>query len=141
MKNKIFEVGDRVYDATFGWGIVAAINKTTLLPITVKFERDKMFYTIDGKTYPTAIKPILSFTEYGFDNRFTQERLINNGDYIDKWGKFWNNKDKEDFVIKKLYTFFNKPALRFCCKINDNFIWFDNFKPLTDKQIKNLGLE
>lgn len=135
MDKEIFRKGDRVYDATFGWGTVAAINNATLLPITVKFERDKIFYTIDGKTYPTAIRPTLSFTEYTLQG-FSQERPIDYTEYIGKWGKFWDI-DVKTCIIDRLIE----------CKPDDEYYFttsefgYLNFEPLTDEQIKILNLE
>ena len=135
MKKEIFKVGDEVYDATFGWGTITSINKSTLLPITVKFKRDKIFYTIDGRTYPSAIRPTLSFTEYGFDDRFSQERPIDYKDYIGKWGKFWNDNPKY-FTIGILKGYEQGGHKPFQSVSLD----FQNFQPLTDEQIKVLGL-
>ena len=135
MKKEIFKVGDEVYDATFGWGTITSINKSTLLPITVKFKRDKIFYTMDGRTYPSAIRPTLSFTEYGFDDRFSQERPIDYKDYIGKWGKFWNDNPKY-FTIGILEGYEQGGHKPFQSVSLD----FQNFQPLTDEQIKVLGL-
>lgn len=101
MKKEIFRVGDKVYDATYGWGTITSINYAVFLPITVKFERDKVCYTIDGQIYPWAIRPTLSFTEYGFDDRFSLQRPTTYTEYIGKWGKFWDD-DPENFRIDKL---------------------------------------
>ena len=136
MKKEIFKVGDEVYDATFGWGTITSINKSTLLPITVKFKRDKIFYTIDGRTYPSAIRPTLSFTEYGFDDRFSQERPIDYKDYIGKWGKFWNDNPKY-FTIGILEGYEQGGHKPFQSVSLD----FQNFQSLTDEQIKTLNLE
>ena len=113
MKNKIFEVGDKVYDAIHGWGKITSINYATVLPITVQFRSDRVFYTVYGATHPWAVRPTLSFEEYGFDNRFTQKRFINSKDYISKWGKFWNNKDKE---LKNYMVFLMTLYLNFVVK-------------------------
>lgn len=74
MKNKIFEVGDKLYDAIHGWGKITSINYATVLPITVQFRSDRVFYTVYGATHPWAVRPTLSFTEYGFDDRFSLQR-------------------------------------------------------------------
>ena len=35
---------------------------------------------------------MLSFAEYGFDDRFSQERPINYEEYVGKWGVFWDKR-------------------------------------------------
>ena len=80
MENKtIFKVGDKVFDAQYGCGIVADTDSLRLnmlkLPIKVKFDNEVCFYTLDGKDMFTKPKSVLSFTEYDFVNGgFSQER-------------------------------------------------------------------
>lgn len=70
---KIFKVGDRVYDVVWGWGVVTAdmgINN-----IEVKFDTNiYQAFKKDGR-YAESSKPTLSFTEYCLQG-FSQERLI-----------------------------------------------------------------
>ena len=89
MAKEIFKVGDRVYDAMCGWGAVKDIDEHLVF---VKFYKDDNIeeYHDDGRFCKSDINPRLSFTEYGFDDRFSQERPINYNDYIGKWGKFWD---------------------------------------------------
>ena len=81
MNNKdiIFKVGDKVFDAQYGFGIVTDTDSVRLnmlkLPIRVKFDNEVCFYTLDGKDMFTKPKSVLSFTEYDFVNGgFSQER-------------------------------------------------------------------
>lgn len=80
MENKtIFKVGDKVFDAQYGCGIVTDTDSLRLnmlkLPIKVKFDNEVCFYTLDGKDMFTKPKSVLSFTEYDFVNGgFSQKR-------------------------------------------------------------------
>lgn len=91
MKKQTFEKGDRVFDILHGWGEVTCLyisdwekSASERLVCIVKFDGGEECYY----TKKVALKS-LSFTEYGFDERFTQERSINYEEYIGKWGKFW----------------------------------------------------
>ena len=146
MKKEIFRVGDKVYDATYGWGTITSINYAVFLPITVKFDRDKVSYTKDGQIYPWAIRPTLSFQEYGFDDRFSLKRPTSYTEYIGKWGKFWDNPD--NVIIDRLYNISNYcDTIEFVPHIDASISLYmqhksySNFEPLTDKQIKTLGLK
>ena len=76
-KQTIFKVGDKVFDAQYGWGIVTDIDSAKLsmlnLPIRVEFDNEVCFYTLDGKDLFTKPKSVLSFKEYTFEG-FSQER-------------------------------------------------------------------
>ena len=63
-KETIFKVGDKVYDYSFGWGIVKSTEGSKM--IQVEFEKDTITF-IDGLW--------LSFTEYTLQG-FSQERPI-----------------------------------------------------------------
>ena len=137
MKKQIFKIGDRVFDAMCGWGEVKDIDKHLVF---VKFDKDDKDdnideYYDDGRFCKSDINPRLSFTEYGFDNRFSQERPINYEEYIGKWGKFWGDRIKE-YIISRL-----ERATPEGFKSNTSFILYDNFEPLTEEQIKMLNLE
>ena len=48
----MFEVGQAVFSATHGKGVVTEINKTTLYPVTVKFDSPtKSTFTLEGKQF------------------------------------------------------------------------------------------
>lgn len=77
---KIFAVGDRVYDVFLGWGEVVSYGDTkkTLYPVFVSFDSldHKVFYTENGATYED-LPPRLSFTEYDLVNGgFSQKRSL-----------------------------------------------------------------
>ena len=139
MDKQIFKVGDRVFDIDYGWGEVTETHyiETTLYPILVKFQTSSVYYTLDGKWAHGDSYLKLSFTEYDFVNGgFSQERPINYNDYIGKWGKFWDI-DVKTCIIDRLIE----------CKPDDEYYFttsefgYLNFEPLTDEQIKILGLE
>ena len=137
MAKKIFEKGDKVFDIIFGWGKVTEVYypQDRDYPVSVQFENSVIIYTYDGKWAHGDSYSRLSFKEYGFDNRFSQERPIDYKEYIGKWGKFWNNYI-EKFIITTLDDYFmndNKP-------FETNCGFFKHFEPLTDEQIKVLGL-
>jgi hypothetical protein len=73
MNTQIFKVGDRVFDAAFGWGEVTGYETNSSFPVGVFFdigEHDS--YTRDGRLTENSI-PTLSFTEYTLEG-FSQER-------------------------------------------------------------------
>ena len=135
MAKKIFRVGDRVFDINFGWGKIESIKNTRPYPITAVFNGLESNYSYNGELCISRIRT-LSFTEYGFDDRFSQEKPINYNDYIGKWGKFWDI-DVKTCIIDRLIE----------CKPDDEYYFttsefgYLNFEPLTDEQIKILGLE
>lgn len=143
MKKEIFRKGDRVFDIRYGWGKVGYVSKDG--EITVNFKKHEKYvtrvYNPGGKLYTEDEHPMLSFTEYTLQG-FSQERPIDYNVYIGKWGKFWNMENKEDMVIKKLYKHIpDTTNLRFQCLIGRVSMCYKNFEPLTDEQVKILGLE
>lgn len=145
MEKQIFKIGDRVFDIDYGWGEVkeAHYQETTLYsmryPILVKFQTSSSYYTLDGKWAHGDSYPRLSFTEYDFVNGgFSQERPpINYEEYIGKWGKFWDTDNPKYFTIGILKGYEQDSYKPFQSVSLD----FKNFKPLTDEQIKVLGLK
>ena len=139
MEKQIFKVGDRVFDVRYGWGKVTNCQDTPLYPIGVQFDEDDsqevLFYTEDGEVSLGDNKPLLSFTEYGFDNRFSQKRIADYNEYLNKWGKFWD-KNGKDYVISRLERVKSDGF-----KSNSSIALYDNFEPLTDEQLEVLGLE
>ena len=137
MAKEIFRVGDRVFDIIFGWGKVTEVYyfQNRNYPVSVQFENSIIKYTYDGKWNTADSYSRLSFTEYGFDDRFSQERPIDYTEYIGKWGKFWNDKINEYTISKleriKLTSFVS----------NTSIAIYDCFEPLTDEQVKILELE
>ncbi len=54
----MFEVGQAVFSATRGKGVVTEINKTTLYPVTVKFDsHTKSTFTLEGKQFLSQEMP------------------------------------------------------------------------------------
>lgn len=139
MAKEIFRVGDRVFDIMYGWGVVEELHQDEerSYPLIVRFsDFDTLYYTRDGKSNTSDSHPILSFTEYGFDDRFSQEKPINYEEYMGKWGKFWND-NPEYFTIGILKGYEQGGHKPFQSVSLD----FQNFKPLTDEQIKVLELK
>lgn len=130
----IFKPGDRVFDIQYGWGEVERNDSYAL--IVVKFQKGSKFYKQNG-CRPNSYLPTLSFTEYTLEG-LSHERPINYKDYIGKFGKFWNNEwGKGKYVVDILlrdridgYGLFQ----------SRNGGWYDNFKPLSEEQIKMLEL-
>ena len=125
----IFKVGDKVFDVQFGWGVVMERKQGDLI---VDFGRFSYAYKENGCTV-NSFKPTLSFTEYTLEG-FSQVRPIDYNDYIGKWGKFWDEDDDGHRVINKLKCFEDEVFQ------TERGGWYDNFKPLTEEQIKVLEL-
>ena len=138
MDKQIFEKGDKVFDIIFGWGKVTEVYylQDRDYPVSVQFENSIIKYTYDGKWAHSDSYSRLSFTEYGFDDRFSQERPVNYEDCIEKWGKFWND-NPEYFTIGILKGYEQDSHKPFQSVSLD----FQNFEPLTDEQVKILELE
>lgn len=134
MEKQTFKVGDRVFDAMCGWGEVKDIDKHLVF---VKFDKDDNTdeYYDDGRFCKSDINPRLSFTEYGFDNRFSQKRFFDYKNCIGKWGKFWDDRIKE-YIISRLERITPDGF-----KSNTSIMIYNNFEPLTEEQIKMLNLE
>lgn len=142
MKKQTFKVGDRVFDHRFGWGEVTYIytikkvkDVYNSFDCEVKFDKYKdkkpFIYTTHGAL--TA----LSFTEYTLQG-FTQEGPINYDDYVGKWGKFTDVSNNNDFVIGRLSSFkVSNDETYFATESGDAY---NTFEPLTEEQIKVLGL-
>ena len=75
MKKEIFKVGDKVYHASYGWGVVASIDCDEYIPINVNFDLFMISFTKDGKEDVNDSNSLLSFTEYRLQG-FSQQRQI-----------------------------------------------------------------
>lgn len=139
MKKQTFEKGDRVFDIRFGWGTVVDDNSGQIYAVGVQFDKDDsqevIFYTGDGKRNLGEEFPLLSFMEYTLQG-FSQRRPIDYEKCIGKWGKFWN-KDTNDIVIDKLIDYYGDYVYE---PFESRFTHYQNFEPLTEEQIKVLGL-
>lgn len=142
MNKQIFRKGDKVFDVIYGWGKVTEVycHQDRNYPVSVEFENSIIKYTHDGKWNTADSYSRLSFTEYGFDDRFSQERPINYENYMRKWGKFWNGASDNIFidVLDDLCEDCDGNVKFVPYEINSHY---DHFEPLTDEQLKVLGLE
>lgn len=84
-------------------------------------------------TKNTALK-LLSFTEYGIDERFSQKRPMDYEKCIGKWGKFWN--DKKEYIVSKLERYSSEGF-----RTTTSIALYKFFESLTEEQIKILNLE
>ena len=135
----IFKVGDKVFDIQYGWGEITHIHisewsvlASDFVYCEVKFDTGEVHrYTKIGASKS------LSFTEYAFDNRISQKRLIDYNDYLGKWGKFWDYDFKKSCIIGKLCRYHSEDSKPF--KVIS--LHFEYFEPLSEEQIKTLNLE
>ena len=140
MKKQIFEKEDRVFDIEFGWGTVVRIENEFESPVIVDFDRyeDISFrYRFDGRCSSNLALKRLSFTEYTLQG-FTQEKPVNYEEYVGKWGKFWNSGDK--VLIDILIEIDTEEYGRMVFGPYITNMYYDNFEPLTEEQIKILEL-
>lgn len=139
MKKQTFEKGDRVFDYLKGWGEIVHTYSDNWEEVddnytvcVVKFESSE---ELEHFTKYLATKT-LSFTEYTLQG-FSQRRPIDYDEKcIGKWGKFWN-KDTNDIVIDKLIDYYGDYVYD---PFESRFTHYQNFEPLTEEQIKVLGL-
>lgn len=142
MKKQTFEKGDRVFDYLKGWGEIVHLYSDNWEEVddnyTVCVVRFESSEGLELFTKYLATK-MLSFTEYTLQG-FTQEKPVNYDDYIGKWGKFWVNKEKT-VAIGKLCDYKPHAICRFKMRTHDDEVaFYTNFEPLTEEQIKVLGL-
>lgn len=134
---KIFKVGDRVFDIRFGWGTVIDDNRCLLYPIGVQFDKgdskEIIVYTNNGISDVNKKFSLLSFTEYKLQG-FTLRRPLNYEDYIGKWGKFWN--DKKEYIVSKLERYSSEGF-----RTTTSIALYKFFEPLAEEQLKILNLE
>jgi hypothetical protein len=125
MNTQIFKVGDRVFDAAFGWGEVINYDTDSSFPVMVHFDSgDRKPYTWDGRLNRIA-NPTLSFTEYTLEG-FSQERPIKfpcTGMFNETAFGICLGKDKNGHFISEFYTspFINFEPMTFeeYCKLNN----------------------
>ena len=135
----IFKKGDRVFDYIKGWGEIVHTYSDNWEKVddnytvcVVKFDSSK---EIIHFTKYLATK-MLSFTEYTLQG-FTQEKPVNYEEYVGKWGKFWDS-DEDILLIGKLLAYDNTENEGY--PFENEFGYYANFEPLTEEQIKALGL-
>lgn len=86
--------------------------------------------------YETANPLILTkaFTQ-GYEIRFV------NNEYVGKWGKFWDNGENT-VIVGKLYGYYQYQIHHFKARTHDDEVaFYTNFEPLTDEQLKVLGVK
>lgn len=139
MKKQTFEKGDRVFDYIKGWGEIVHTYSDNWEEVddnytacVVKFDSSK---EIIHFTKYLATK-MLSFTEYTLQG-FTQEKPVNYEEYVGKWGQFWDS-NKDILLIGKLLAYDNTENEGY--PFENEFGYYANFEPLTEEQIKVLGL-
>nr|DAF03260.1 MAG TPA: hypothetical protein [Caudoviricetes sp.] len=133
----IFEKGDKVFDIRFSWGIINYLystdwekEKNENLVCNVKFENgEEVHYS------KKVASKLLSFTEYTLKG-FTQIHKKDFSQYIGKWCRFKHKYDKDYFYLCILSSIDEKG--NFYDSEGDDW---DYCEPLTDEQIKILGLE
>lgn len=120
---KIFKIGDRVFDIRYGWGLVNYCNyEIEDWPIEVVFDgidglTDE--YTFDGRCYITHPKT-LSFTEYTLEG-FSQERP----EELPKKGQIvWTRG--EDSSQWEIGHFFEKKGSEYRTYLSPNFQGWNN---------------
>ena len=136
----IFKVGDRVFHYLKGWGEIVHTYSDNWEEVddnytvcVVKFDSSE---ELEHFTKYLATK-MLSFTEYTLQG-FTQEKPVNYEEYVGKWGKFWNSGDK--VLIDILVEIDTEEYGRMVFGPYITNMYYDNFEPLTEEQIKVLGL-
>ncbi len=144
MKKQIFKIGDKVFDYSFGWGKVIDVTEEIWYPVEVMFDGkiSKVMYTKEGKRSLEENEPVLSFTEYTLRG-FSQERPIDYNDYLGKWGKFWaviKDVGIQNTVIGHLSDYNENDIEGFPFACEETGGYYTNFEPLTEEQIKVLGL-
>ena len=140
MKMQKFKLNQDVYDTTYGWGKVVERKEDCYdYPIKVEFyHRQKglplLEYTIGGVLRGGTFKT-LSTRSYQLVG-FCQEDKLPFEDCLYKWGMF-RNSFENDIVISKLTLYVKENEHAF--KTTDK-TFYKFFEPLTEEQIKVLGL-
>lgn len=102
--------------------------------VEIRFDNSLISYTVSGPGEIGDELCLLSFTEYTLHG-FTKDKPIDYSKFIEKWGMFWSNKDKDERIIGRLEGYDDSYF-----KSTTSITLYAYFKPLTDEQIKSLGL-
>ena len=139
MKKQTFKKGDRVFHYLKGWGEIVHTYSDNWEEVddnytvcVLKFDSNEKLQLF---TKYLATKT-LSFTEYTLQG-FSQEKPVNYEEYVGKWGQFWDS-DKDILLIGKLLAYDNTENEGY--PFENEFGYYANFEPLTEEQIKALGL-
>lgn len=128
MEKQIFNKGERVYVQGYGWGTVSIDRRTQF--VLIDFDDFKDFCGIDVN------RNFISYTKYFLQN-FSQEKPEGINELIGKWGKF-QDLSANNFIIDRLKSITPEKTKRF---FGEKTYFYMNFEPLTEEQIKILGLE
>lgn len=148
-----FEINQKVFDYSYGWGKIVKITTTSDSseePIIVFINNKDIynFYDLDGRNVCLidniikyrAANPTLSTKEYYLEN-LTQEPQINYTKYINKWGKFGFSEDKIEIIgILKDFRETSE-GLKYFYPFEDRNISYEYFQLLSDEQLKIFGLQ
>jgi hypothetical protein len=130
-----FEIGDKVFDIRYGWGEVESFEvELGWENVEIRFDNSLISYTVSGPGEIGDELCLLSFTEYTL-NGFTSEKPIDYSKFVGKWGKFWND-DEAKCIISRL----GKYDGNWFILTSSSILIYENFKPLSEEQIKSLGL-
>ena len=139
MKKQTFEKGDRVFHYLKGWGEIVHTYSDNWEEVddnytvcVVKFDSNEKLQLFTKY----LVTKTLSFTEYTLQG-FTQEKPVNYEEYVGKWGQFWDS-NKDILLIGKLLAYDNTENEGY--PFENEFGYYANFEPLTEEQIKVLGL-
>lgn len=131
---RYFEIGDKVFDIRYGWGVVEGFEvELGWENVEIRFDNSLISYTVSGPGEIGDELCLLSFTEYSLQG-FTAEKPIDYSKFVGKWGMFWSD-DRKEYTISKLVSF-KDGGFRSATSI----MLYKNFKPLTDGQIKLLEI-
>jgi hypothetical protein len=128
----VFKVGDKVYDARYGWGVIERADNGCDLPypILVNFKKGHSSYTLEGKAAIVDLIPLLSLTEYTLQG-FSQERpevLPERGQIVwvrDSSNSNWHctqfmHKDDTGYVVTSKNPFDNKNGIHYNLLTTEN---------------------
>ena len=138
MEKQVFKRGDRVFHYAYKWGKVIktreeAYKGKTIVVVAFEDKEAGMVNFQEGGIL------LLSFTEYTLQG-FSQERPIDWDGYKGKWGKFYDDCNNKNFcIIDKLESFDDSQKYPFNAEFCNSY--YKHFEPLTEEQIKILGLE
>lgn len=117
-KDHVWEVGQKVFSARYGWGVVDSFIPNDAYPLVVYFNVEmnyKVKYKLDGLEDYNDKYPTLSFTNYITD-RFSQDpkdatyaQIEPDFDWgcLPAWGNDWIAKDEDGIW----YSYGDKPKL------------------------------
>lgn len=139
----IWEVGQKVFDSRYGWGIINSVDDSDSYPVVIAFGDTYIRYSKDGREYTCNKYPSLSFTNY-IENKFSQdpkdatyEQIEPDFDWgcLSAWCNDWIAKDKDGIwysynskpeIYSKKYvpeTYYTRIHHDYCPKNSDKINW------------------